>query len=198
MKWDNSLYSSESADTALRNTIKLRATASEIAAPKPDLDAKAKKRRFWSTLKKNKRTITSAKIEKICWQITVAAFIRPLQYYLRDPAACTWSIHAAACQNFRRNQWAMTFSEPSMVLVVLASRLLVDGGFHQQLASICGAPCCLVRFRDVVICCRACRPCLAIGSCRASRTIPVAKSHEHPWNPIQIPVMIKIPLNQFK
>ena len=35
-----------SADTALRNTIELRATASEIAAPKPDLDAKAKKRRF--------------------------------------------------------------------------------------------------------------------------------------------------------
>ena len=38
-----------SADTELRNTIELRATASEIAAPKPDLDAKAKKRRFWST-----------------------------------------------------------------------------------------------------------------------------------------------------
>ena len=33
-----------SADTALRNTIELRATASEIAAPKPDLDAKAKKK----------------------------------------------------------------------------------------------------------------------------------------------------------
>jgi len=32
-----------SADTELRNTIKLRATASEIAAPQSDLDAKAKK-----------------------------------------------------------------------------------------------------------------------------------------------------------
>ena len=31
------------AETELQNTIKLRATASEIAAPKPDLDAKAKK-----------------------------------------------------------------------------------------------------------------------------------------------------------
>ena len=31
----------------LQNTIELRATGSEIAAPKPDLDAKAKKRRFW-------------------------------------------------------------------------------------------------------------------------------------------------------
>ena len=37
------------AETELQNTIELRATASEIAAPKPDLDARAKKRRFWST-----------------------------------------------------------------------------------------------------------------------------------------------------
>ena len=39
-----------SAETELQNTIELRATASETAAPKPDLDAKAKKRRFCSTL----------------------------------------------------------------------------------------------------------------------------------------------------
>ena len=39
-----------SAETELQNTIELRATASEIVAPKPDLDARAKKRRFWSTL----------------------------------------------------------------------------------------------------------------------------------------------------
>ena len=37
-----------SARTELQNAIELRATASEIEAPKPDLDAKAKKR-FWST-----------------------------------------------------------------------------------------------------------------------------------------------------
>ena len=37
-----------SAKTELQNTIELRATASEIAAPKPDLDAKATKRQFWS------------------------------------------------------------------------------------------------------------------------------------------------------
>ena len=36
-------------ETELQNTIELRATASEIAAPKPDLDAKATKRRFWRT-----------------------------------------------------------------------------------------------------------------------------------------------------
>ena len=33
-----------SAETELQNTIELRATGSEIAAPKPDLDAKAKKK----------------------------------------------------------------------------------------------------------------------------------------------------------
>ena len=37
-----------SAETEWQNTIELRATASEIVASKPDLDARAKKRRFWS------------------------------------------------------------------------------------------------------------------------------------------------------
>ena len=37
-------------ETELQNTIELRATASEIAAPKPDGSRpKTKKRRFWST-----------------------------------------------------------------------------------------------------------------------------------------------------
>ena len=35
-----------SADTELQNTIELRATALEIAAPKPDLDAKGKKNKI--------------------------------------------------------------------------------------------------------------------------------------------------------
>ena len=35
-----------SAETELQNTIELRTTALEIVAPKPDLDARAKKRRF--------------------------------------------------------------------------------------------------------------------------------------------------------
>ena len=38
-----------SADTGLQNTTELRAKALEIAAPQPDLDAKGKKTRFWST-----------------------------------------------------------------------------------------------------------------------------------------------------
>jgi len=39
-----------SAETELQSTIELRATASAIAAPKPDFDATATKRRFCSTL----------------------------------------------------------------------------------------------------------------------------------------------------
>ena len=38
-----------SVETELQNTKKIRAMASEIVAPKPDLDARAKKRQFWST-----------------------------------------------------------------------------------------------------------------------------------------------------
>ena len=77
-----------SAETELQNTIELRATASEIVAPKPDLDARAKKKDFEALLKMIfRRKITSAKMEKICWQISVAAFMQPLQYDLRSPAA---------------------------------------------------------------------------------------------------------------
>ena len=55
------------------------------------------KKRFWSTFEKDKRKIISAKIEKICWQITVAALMQPLQYDLRSSAARNNSItHAAA------------------------------------------------------------------------------------------------------
>ena len=40
------------AQTEVKNTIKLRATASEIAVPKPNLDAIAKKKRFSSISQK--------------------------------------------------------------------------------------------------------------------------------------------------
>ena len=43
-----------------------------------------------------RRKIISAKMEKICWQITVAAFMQPLQYDLRSPAAKDNSITNAA------------------------------------------------------------------------------------------------------
>ena len=42
-----------SAKTELQNAIDLRATGSEIAGPKPDLNARAKKRRFWSIFLKD-------------------------------------------------------------------------------------------------------------------------------------------------
>ena len=89
-----------SAETELQNTLKLRTMVSEIAAPKPDPDAKAEKRRFWSTFKILKmifkRKITSAKIAKICWQVTLAAWMQPLQYDLRSSAAKDNSITHAA------------------------------------------------------------------------------------------------------
>ena len=54
-----------SAETELQNTIELRATASEIVAPKPDLDARAKKNDFEALFKRIfRRKITSAKREK--------------------------------------------------------------------------------------------------------------------------------------
>ena len=86
-----------SAEIEFQNTIELRASASEIVAPKPDLDARAKKDDFEALFKRIfRRKITSAKMEKICWQITVAAFMQPFQYDLRDPAAKDNSITNAA------------------------------------------------------------------------------------------------------
>ena len=88
-----------SADTELQTTIELRAKVSEIAAPKPDLDAKAKKTNDFEALFKRifKRKIISAKMVKICSQITIAALMQPFQYDLRSSAAKDNSItHAAA------------------------------------------------------------------------------------------------------
>ena len=78
-----------SAETELQNTIELRATESQIAAPKPDLEAKAEKKNNFETFftMMFKRKITNAKIEKICGQITVAAWMQPFQYDLRSSAA---------------------------------------------------------------------------------------------------------------
>ena len=89
-----------SAETELQNTIELRATGSEIAAPKPDrISTPERKKDDFEALFKRifRRKITSPKMEKICWQITVAAFMQPLQYDVRSPVAKDNSIaHAAA------------------------------------------------------------------------------------------------------
>ena len=60
-----------SAKTELQNTIELRATGAEIAGPKPDLDARAKKDDFETLFKRIfrrifRRKINSAKMEEIC------------------------------------------------------------------------------------------------------------------------------------
>ena len=87
-----------SAEIEFQNTIELRATASEIVAPKPGISTPERKKDDFEALFKRifRRKITSAKMEKICWQITVAAFMQPLQYDLRDPAAKDNSITNAA------------------------------------------------------------------------------------------------------
>ena len=83
--------------TELQNTRELRAMASEIVAPKPDSTPERKKDDFEALFKRIfRRKITNAKMEKICWQITVAAFMQPLQYDLRSPAAKDNSITHAA------------------------------------------------------------------------------------------------------
>ena len=91
-----------SAKTELQNTIELRATGSEIVAPKPGVSTPKRKKDDFEALFKRifKKKITGAKMEKICWQITVAAFMQPLQYDLRSPAPKDNSItHAAVARS---------------------------------------------------------------------------------------------------
>ena len=88
-----------SAETELQNTIELRATVSEIAAPKPGISTPKQKKDDFEALFKRifKRKITTVKIAKIYSQITIATWMQPLQYDLRCPAAKDNSItHAAA------------------------------------------------------------------------------------------------------
>ena len=88
----------KSLETEVKSTIELRATASAIAVSKPDLDAKAEENVCEAFFKRNfERKITSAKVEKICWQINLAAWMQPFQYDLRCSTAKDYSItHAAA------------------------------------------------------------------------------------------------------
>ena len=82
-----------SAETELQNTIELRATGVQNPISTPE----RKKDDFEALFRRIlRRKITSAKMEKICWQITVAAFMQPLQYDLRSPAAKDNSITHAA------------------------------------------------------------------------------------------------------
>ena len=86
-----------SAETELQNTIETTrngvGNCSSKTGSRRQSEKKTILKHFW---KKIRRKITSAKMEKICWQITVAAFMQPLQYDLRDPAAKDGSITNAA------------------------------------------------------------------------------------------------------
>ena len=57
-----------SAETELQNTIELRATASEIVAPKPGISTPERKKDDFEALFKRifRRKIASAKMEQIC------------------------------------------------------------------------------------------------------------------------------------
>ena len=63
-----------SAETELQDTIELRATAIEIADPKPDLDDRAKKRRFEACFKR----MFKKKIASACLAISSKDEIAPL------------------------------------------------------------------------------------------------------------------------
>ena len=66
------------------------ATVWKIAPPKPDLRRRKKTifMHFWKiSLKGKSQAPKLRKYEKICWQITIAALMQPLQYDLQCPAA---------------------------------------------------------------------------------------------------------------
>ena len=92
-----------SAETELQNTIELRATASEIVAPKPDGSRRQSKKKtilkhFLKGFLEGKSLVP--KWRKSADKSTVAAFMQPLQYDLRDPAAKDNSItHAATARS---------------------------------------------------------------------------------------------------
>ena len=73
----------------MQNTKELRATASEIAAPKPDLSAKAEKKRFRNTFSKDRLKGKSPvpKLRKPAHKSLSQPLMQPHQYDLRCPAA---------------------------------------------------------------------------------------------------------------
>ena len=72
-------YTEKLSSTSSQQELQLQNRISTPTRKKDDFEAPFKR-----TLK---RKITSAKVEKICWQITVAALMQPVQYYLQDAAA---------------------------------------------------------------------------------------------------------------
>ena len=143
--WSNldAAITMRSAETELQNTRELRAMASEIVAPKPDrISTPERKKDDFEALFKRifRRKITSAKMEKICWQITVAAFMQPLQYDLRTPAAkdnsithaaTAWSnLHAAITMRSAETELQNTIELRAMASEIVAPKS--DGSRRQS------------------------------------------------------------------
>ena len=81
---------------------------------------KQKKDDFEALFKRDfKRKITSAKIAKICWQITIAAWMQPLQYDLQSSAAKDNSItHAAAAASNLEAATPMRSAETELQITI--------------------------------------------------------------------------------
>ena len=119
----NAAITMRSAETESQNTIELRATASAIvSSSKTGSRRQSRKKDNIEALFKRifKRKITSAKIAKICWQITIAAWMQPLQYDLQSSTAKDNSItHAAAAPSnldaavTMRSDWTNSWSASS-------------------------------------------------------------------------------------
>ena len=67
-----------SAETELQNTIEVRATASEIVAPQPDVDARAEKVEFWSVFYKEFKQIKNESRQNLK-ESSCSKFTQPLQ-----------------------------------------------------------------------------------------------------------------------
>ena len=85
-----------------------------ISTPKQEKDD------FEAFFKRNfKRKITSAKFAKICWQMTIAAWMQPLQYDLQSSAAKDNSItHAAAAASNLEAATPMRSAETELQITI--------------------------------------------------------------------------------
>ena len=95
---DTSITNAATARSNLDAAITMRSAARNGVGNCSWISTQERKKDDFEALFKRifRRKIISAKIEKICWQITVAAFMQPLQYDLRDPAAKNTNITNAA------------------------------------------------------------------------------------------------------
>ena len=110
-----------SAETELQITIELHARCRTWQLQNRMMSTpKQKKDDFEAFLKRNfRRKITSAKFAKICWQMTIAAWMQPLQYDLQSSAAKDNSItHAAAAASNLEAATPMRSAETELQITI--------------------------------------------------------------------------------